>query len=1158
MWKSLFLIIILLLLCSLVYDQIVINEIMSSNVSTISDEDGDYSDWIELYNSGTDSIKLEGFSLSDDISLLDKWTFPDISVPAGEYLLVFASDKDRLEYGANWETIVDRGDEWSYEYGSNVELLSWIEADFDDSSWPKGPGGFGYDLNNDAITATVVDPTMSVFVRKKFDISGIENILEAVLHIDYDDAFVAYLNGEEIARRGIGTVGDRPDPEEPGDSHEALIYQGGYPESFLVDTSILVDGENILAIEIHNSEPSSSDLTLIPFFSVKKYGLISLPPPDILQLYSSSLHTNFKIKASGESLFLSDTNGYIIDSVTAVSLEGDISYGRRADDPDIWNYFETASPGQENSGEGSADKITEAPDFSINTLYFSGSLSVSISSATEAQIRYTLDGSPPTASSQIYTAPLNIQNSTVVKARLFKENYLPGPVISRSYIEESDVIDKSLPLISISADPDQLFSEDEGLFNNMPGELEKMVHIELYESDGSLVLDANGGMKIFGNEPSTGYDYQQSLALFARSKYGDGSFNYRLFREKNIREFEAFILRNNNSEYDLYDGVAQGLVQDILPVQAYQPVIIFINGMYWGIINMMEKINEHYLASNFSVDPDSVDLLNGIECNVDFYNPDWVMAGDIDHYVNMIDFMRGYDLSIGTNYETVKTMIEVNNFATYECSEIFFGNQDWPGNNMKWWRPKTPDGVWNWIVFDIDAGLGAWEGYWVNAIIPATEPDGPEQWPNPPWSTFILRKLLENAEFENQFIATMCDLLATNFVPETSKPWVSARANPVVTEIQNHYDRWYPGRNVDSWYEDTSRIKNFLDKRPGWVMDDFEDFFNLGGLNKLSIDVPDGGGLVKINNQLIKQYPWSGEYFEDLEVTLLAIPDIGFEFSGWEGIDSTEKKMTIATDKDISLRAIFRPIPSFERVVINEVCYYSPATDDWIELYNPTDMNIDLSGWKIMDDNEIPFIFPQGIFLNSGQYIIICKDLGAFNAEYSAVTATGNLEFGLSRRGDIIKLYNDSDMLIDMFEYKVVYPWPESGNSLSLKAPDLDNTLSNNWQNSENRKTPGSQNDIVPGIHEPIEMPLTFHLHDAYPNPFSCNTTIKFELFRKEKVIMELYNVNGQKIMTLLNEEKIPGIHIVELNGENLNAGVYYYSLQCSKGKLTKKIVLIK
>ena len=156
----------------------------------------------------------------------------------------------------------------------------------------------------------------------------------------------------------------------------------------------------------------------------------------------------------------------------------------------------------------------------------------------------------------------------------------------------------------------------------------------------------------------------------------------------------------------------------------------------------------------------------------------------------MIDFLRANDLNSDMNYQTIKTMLDVNNFATYQCSEIFLGNQDWPGNNMKWWRPKTEDGLWKWIVFDIDAGLGAWVNYRDNSLTSATDPHGAEQWPNPPWSTFILRKLLENEEFENLFIATICDLLATNFKPETSKPWVSARANPVKAEIVNHIKRW--------------------------------------------------------------------------------------------------------------------------------------------------------------------------------------------------------------------------------------------------------------------------------------------------------------------------------------------------------------------------------
>ncbi len=982
MFKNLLLIIFILISFKLSISQVVLNEFMSLNLTTISDEDGDFSDWLEIFNSGTNSLNLYGYTISDDIEELDKWTFPDISLLPGEFLLVFASGKDRLDY------------------------------------------------------------------------------------------------------------------------------------------------------EIYN------------------------------------LHTNFKIKSSGEALYFSEPGGNIVDSIYGVELRGDISFGRKLDDPEVWNYFFITTPDLQNANISYTNIINKSPTFNIEGGYFNESISLILNPVTNEQILYTLDGSDPVSTSTIYSTPIIIENSQVLKAFLHKEDYLPGPIIIQTYINEEDVIDKSLPLISISADPDELFNETYGLFNYLPGELEKQVYIQLYEPEGSLLLNSNAGMKIFGNEPSTGYDFQQSLALFARREYGDGSFNGKIFLEKRIDNFEAFILRNNKSEYDIYDGVGQGLVQDILATQAYQPVVVFINGEYWGILNMMEKINEHYVSDNFSIDPDSVDVLNGFETDEPYYHPDWAISGNVDEYIEMIDFFIQNDLSDNANYQIAKSMIDVDYFATYQNAEIFMANVDWPGNNTKFWREKGNNGKWRWIVFDIDAGLGAWAyddfDYTYNTLLIATEPDGPSvtpygqeaTWPNPPWSTYVLRKLLENSEFQNLFIVTMCDLLALNFDPVVSKPWVGVRMNNVKDEIVNHFERW-DFDWLNDWYQDSTEIKYFLDNRPGVIIEHYKDFFDLGEMVSLNVDVQEGG-LIQINNQTIRQYPWSGKYFENLEVSLSAIPDIGFQFTNWDGIQESASSFNLAINNELYIEANFEPIPGFERIVINEICYNSAETDDWIELYNPTDLTIELSEWKITDDGTNPFIMPIGTSLDPDEYLVICKNESSFISEYGSIPSIGNLEYGLSKRGDILMLYNDEDLLIDMFEYKVVYPWPESVSALSLIDCNLDNTFPGNWQNTEARMTPGMPNDIEAESIEETGSPSTTTLFDAFPNPLSNYSTIPYKIDHKEYVQINLFDTNGRLIKKLVSKEQESGHYSVMLNGELLNNGVYYYSLQTLESSITKKIIVIK
>jgi len=206
---------------------------MSSNGSTLYDEDGDTPDWIELHNSGTVAINLDGYGITDNPSEPYKWVFPAIEIQPQNHLLIYASGKDRQEWVAHWETIIDWGDNWNYFLGSNSPPDNWNQQNFNDLGWSNGPSGFGYGDDDDA---TIVDPVMSLYVRHEFNANNIESILKIFLHVDYDDAFVAYINGVEIARANIGTPGVPPPYNQGADSwREAEMYQGGAPGEYMID-----------------------------------------------------------------------------------------------------------------------------------------------------------------------------------------------------------------------------------------------------------------------------------------------------------------------------------------------------------------------------------------------------------------------------------------------------------------------------------------------------------------------------------------------------------------------------------------------------------------------------------------------------------------------------------------------------------------------------------------------------------------------------------------------------------------------------------------------------------------------------------------------------------------------------------------------------------
>ena len=174
-----------------------INEVMTANTTSLQDEFAKYPDWIELKNHSLDTLYLEGYGLSTDENDLFKWTLPPVSLAPFEYLIIYSSGRDR-KWRNYFETVIDRGDDWRYTV---VEPEgNWAHPDYDDSTWLVGSSGFGYGDGDDA---TVLDRVGAVFLRKKFWLDQPLSSNGAVLFLDYDDAYVAYLNGQEVGRRNL-------------------------------------------------------------------------------------------------------------------------------------------------------------------------------------------------------------------------------------------------------------------------------------------------------------------------------------------------------------------------------------------------------------------------------------------------------------------------------------------------------------------------------------------------------------------------------------------------------------------------------------------------------------------------------------------------------------------------------------------------------------------------------------------------------------------------------------------------------------------------------------------------------------------------------------------------------------------------------------------
>ncbi len=1139
------------------------NEAVSSN-STHLDEDEDSPDWFELHNIGGAATQLEGWTVSDRIDEIDKWAFPSVLLEADDYLAVWASGKDRPFFGIA-RTLFAQGDEVRYLIPNQSLPNQWNRVGFVDLTWEQGKIGLGYGDGDDL--TLVPQGTRSVFLRKNFNISDIEHIEELFLDIDYDDSFVAYLNGEEIARANI--EGSPPFFNATAiTDREAQIYLGNSPERYKVENprALLQNGTNTLAIQVHNISSTSSDLSIIPYLTAiynapTEEGTV---PPSLIPSGARFLHTNFKIASAGETLYLFNSAGEFMDSLRVEGLISDVSIGIPAEGGSL-QIFDTPTPNAPNPPNGFLGINPETIVFS-HPGGLTENLSLSLTGVeSPVVIRYTLDATEPNENSLIYSNPISINQTTVVRARAFRENYIPSRIQTRTYIFDGR---HELPLISIVSEPSNFFDSETGFYvsgNNASEDFphfganfwedwERPIHFSFYEEDGSLGLAFNGGSKIFGGW-SRGHP-QHSLSIFARNRYGLEEMNYPIFPNRDYTNFQALVLRNSGNDWSnsmIRDATTTGLMEGTdLEFQAYRPAVVYINGAYWGIHNIREKINEHFLATKFNIPPDELDLLE---------LDGQVIHGDNQDYLNLIDFVEKNTFISDENYQVVTEQIDIENFVLYTVAQIYCNNTDWPGNNIKFWRPK--DGKWRWILFDTDFGFGPWGNtdYFFNTLEFAMSPNGPA-WPNPPWSTLLFRRLLQNTNFKQAFANRMADELNTRFLPDRVTAHIDRLADAIAFEINPHYDRW--GQPVFYWFDRLGSMKTFADNRPNRVKHNIITELDLPAYHRLTLQNDDlSKGFIEVNSLTIEENEWQGDYFEDAPIRLKAVAKQGYQFAFWTGANvPNTAEISVNMTTALTMKAHFE-MSNEQAIVINEINYNSNDdfdTEDWVELYNPNESAKDLSNWVFKDsDDSHGFVLPEGTFIDRKGYLILTRNAAKFQAVHPDIPTEkiiGDFDFGLSSSGDAVRLYNDNEVRQDEVYYLSDTPWPSAANgagpTLELISPELDNSLPESWAVIHEMGSPFESN------MDDTSVDVFQHIHNLqlFPNPFTDKINIQFDIPASGRIAARLFDRNGSLIHTLFEGELNAGAHQLEKNLDFLPQGIYF--LQLEEGESNQNVAYIR
>ncbi len=609
----------------------------------------------------------------------------------------------------------------------------------------------------------------------------------------------------------------------------------------------------------------------------------------------TGLHLGFKLSGDGEYLAIYNAEKRLVDEVYFGVQQSDVSYGRNELNPAIWHYFGDCTPGSRNSNYG-ATKPMFAPEpiFSVKGGFFEVSQLITISAPqANAQIRFTFDGSTPDHTAPLFTGSFEVFRNFTIKARVYEEGKLPGPVVTHSFFIGENI---NLPVVSVSTNSEHLWDFNFGLFRNSLKEREIPAVIEYFDQHGKKGFSEGAGVRLFG---STIYNLpQKPMSIRFKSKFGESELNFPLFNNRENIRYKSFLLRNGGNDHNLAffrDGLATTMIKNQMDLdyQDYKPCVVFVNDQYQGIYDIRERPDEYFIANNHNLSAATLDI---IEDSLK------VVKGSAADYIQLIDFLQSNDISLDVNYETIASKIDVNEFINYIIHKTFVGY--WMFNiNNKFWRAQDENGKWRWIASDMEHGFGQLSGdnYWENTLakVSGQTPVLPE------WSTLLFKRLLTNQRFREEFVQRYAVYLNTVYQPETTIAIADSLQNLLASQMPRHINKWKTPVNVAVWEGNVRFIKEFLQNRPAHVRKHIAGLFGFADSALVTINRV-GKGSIMVSGVLLNQ-PFSGHLFRNAHLSIQAIPAAGYRFSGWQGIHETQPQLSVFVTGDTTFTALFEP-----------------------------------------------------------------------------------------------------------------------------------------------------------------------------------------------------------------------------------------------------------
>jgi len=750
---------------------LMITEYMIDNRSVLYDEDGDFVDWVEFYNDSDEPFSFAQLYFTDDKTNLRKWAFPNLVIEPKSYLVIYASGKDKVTENVHTNFRLS-------EYETLVVSTQYSEV----------------------LVELTIDPLLEDISR------GVK-----------DDEWVYF--SEPTPGQENSTHGFMEELKPSSKVWDVIINEVmARNESFFTDAN----GNHSDWIELKNN--TDQDINLIGYslskgseqetkfvfsdYVLPAHGFAVFFADAEVDVDDTSNYVPFSISASGETLYLCDVDCDELQIFETGFLGNNASSGLNENGEGV--FFEKPTPGETNSTVY-VKRYSAPVEFSLNGGEISSGQLLMLTAEEGAEIYLTLDGSLPTSSDILYVNPIVLDSSKTVRAIAIAEGQLPSIVTTHTYIVD---VEHDLPIIALSTEPEHLFGW-EGIYSNSFQDVEVPVHVEFYETDGLLALSFDAGFEIFGG--TSQMLPQKSFAFHLRNKYGTEEINYPLFDGNEVTSFKHFLLRTSGQDAymtKIRDAFIQKAVSDVIDIDVMdsRPCVVYINGEYWGLYNIREKVNEDYLASHHGVDPNQVDILvwNG-----------FAIAGSDEAYKALVEYVATHDMQNQGYYEYVTSQIDIDNFIDYLIIQSYFGNTD--SGNIKFWRDQN-GGKWRWILYDMDWALFMGTYKW-NNISQIFNPDGMGAFD---WiDTTLHVNLMKNNHFREEFIKRYALYISTHFNPERLLPIYDAMIAEIESEMPRQLERWPKPVSNASWEYHVAITRQIIIEKPEIEKKNLQFFFSL-------------------------------------------------------------------------------------------------------------------------------------------------------------------------------------------------------------------------------------------------------------------------------------------------------------------------------------------